>query len=281
MLDNELNPSTPEVKLNPELYTEIEKQWAALKLFIETNSVLDLIYAHDKIFNDITLLSKLLLEYADRTFSNRNIRAFVMHEINNKLGFFACRMRNQEDYESRPEHQASYELMITEGKEYLINCMPLILHIIYTKEFRVFTINDLIKFTGLDRLDIIIDGDPNANLESQHSFILIVLFISELFNNMSKYGGKKHESSISIVLQLQYLTISVKDNGKGLDEHGLYNIRKSIKEAKKKEVLNVDGSQGFGLKSIAKLGVGVQVNSEGIGQGTKVTLSIPVVAKES
>ncbi len=136
------------------------------------------------------------------------------------------------------------------------------------------TFSNIMKFRYEDELDIIFNVDNNANKYSTIKMILQPLIENSIVHGF-KEMTKKCIILVSIKLLEDKIVYQIKDNGIGIDETRLEEIKK-CQFLKKK-----DGRVSIGLKNISERirmnygeGYGIEIEST-IGIGTTVTIVIP------
>lgn len=123
-----------------------------------------------------------------------------------------------------------------------------------------------------------IDVTPEANLEEIPRFILQPIIENSIIHGLNQSSGT---ISLKAYIKLNDLMIIVEDNGQGMDEEALNNLRKNL--TRNSEVMNVKNKSGFssiGLSNVYermsmtfRSAFNMEVNSVE-GRGTKVILYV-------
>lgn len=134
------------------------------------------------------------------------------------------------------------------------------------------------RFSG--RVNYSLDVEEGLDLEK---YVILPLLLQPVVENAILHGLEQVEENgrihITVAKQDEYLRISIADNGCGMDEEALKQLRQKIKEQK------IDTSSSIGLSNINRRiklcygeTYGMKIDSE-LGNGTIITLTLPKLYK--
>jgi len=139
-------------------------------------------------------------------------------------------------------------------------------------------------FTDCKGLNIIFDTNVEEKIIACDPEIIDRIVLN-LLSNAIKFSDKGDEILVDVKVENEFVQISVKDNGIGIEKNNLHTIFDRFKQVDKSLSRNAEGT-GIGLslvKSIVELqGGSIYAESE-FGQGSKFTVTLPAkkVIKES
>ncbi|MBU3110992.1 HAMP domain-containing histidine kinase [Clostridium lacusfryxellense] len=140
------------------------------------------------------------------------------------------------------------------------------------------------NFTDIKGLDIIFDTDVEEKIIACDPEI-IQRVVLNLISNAIKFSNVGDEILVTVNDKNEYVEISVKDNGIGIEKDNLNTIFDRFKQVDKSLSRNTEGT-GIGLslvKSLVKLhGGGIYAQSE-YGKGSKFIITLPsgIVTQEN
>lgn len=126
----------------------------------------------------------------------------------------------------------------------------------------------------------------HIHIDAAHAYVhgdrtRLVQVITNLLNNAAKYTPQGGEISVAVGVAEQWVTLSVSDNGMGIEPTLLPHIFELFRQGKRTPDRS-QGGLGLGLalvKSIVSLHGGtVEANSDGLGKGCTFKVRLPLLA---
>ena len=119
---------------------------------------------------------------------------------------------------------------------------------------------------------------PEAPVVAHGDLTRLVQIVTNLINNAAKYTDRRGSIRLSLVQKNETAQITVQDNGRGITREDLPVIFDVFSQGRQ-SLARAEGGLGLGLPLVRKLvelhGGTVEVASDGAGQGSRFTVSLP------
>lgn len=257
-----------------ELKQAVDSSWANFTDRFSNHSAIDIARMENSI--DIAIeFFEALLALTRYRFGRSLASDLIMHDLSNIFSSISINI-NKLHEKKKPDLRTlgSLEEEIRDTLRYV----PFLFEVTQLSDLHDFSLSALFSTLGISEL--VVQGSEFTKVKFKFSqpISVVIVAIHELIRNARKHSNIKNRMEFTVSIAEGVVVVSCKDFGKGIHIKGLESIRASLSEEIPTEV---EANSGFGLKAMKYFGIGVQIDSEGKGKGTTVSLEIPVSAGEA
>ena len=256
-----------------ELKQAVDSSWASFTDRFSNHSSIDIARMEDSI--DIAIEFFDALQSLTRYRFGKSLTSdLIMHDLSNifsSISIIINKLHDKKKPDLRTLHSLEEEIKET------LRYVPFLFEVTQLPDLHDFSLSALFSTLGISEL--VVQGAELTSVKFKFSQPISVVIgaIHELMRNARKHSNIRNRMEFIVSIAEGAVVVSCKDFGKGIQTKGLEIIRASLSEEIPTEV---EANSGFGLKAMKYFGIGVQIDSEGKGKGSTVSLSFPVSAGE-